>query len=92
MLSIYLSFAYQCSMKMAIINGLNMFEYSPVFVDKQILLCNWLEVKFIVQVFPFAFVTCVWTKNEKVHCTAIQLHSLIAKMKAQGLCKFAALA
>ena len=55
MLPIYLSFAYQCSMKMAIINSLNMFQYSPVFVDKQILLCNCLEVKFLVQVFLFFF-------------------------------------
>jgi len=57
-------------MKKAIINSLNMFQYSPVFVDKQILLCSWLEVKFLVQVFPFLFVICVWTKYEKDNCAA----------------------
>ena len=55
MLCIYLSFAYRCSMKMAKINSLNMFQYSPVYVDKQIFLCGWLEIKSIVQVFPFLF-------------------------------------
>jgi len=40
-------------MKMAIINKQNMFEYSPVYVDKLVLLCSWLEIKLLVKVFPF---------------------------------------
>jgi hypothetical protein len=39
-------------MKMAIIKSLNIFEYSPVYVDKLISLLSWLEIKILVEVFP----------------------------------------
>ena len=41
------SFEYQCSLKMAIRNTKNMYEQSPIHVDKWSLLCNLSVIKLI---------------------------------------------